>query len=127
MGVNSFTPLAVGGVLGHPTSAGGVLDYAKGNISQRDFFKLADTSGGLKGHTLKLFKPRNNTTVWRNFFSSTVVNEWNRLPKAPSVNAFKNKTGQILERQALREKFTTQFIWAFIADRLLSSSYYEYK
>jgi len=63
VGVNSFTPLAVGGVLGHPTSAGGVLDYAKGNISQRDFFKLADTSGGLKGHTLKLFKPRNNTTV----------------------------------------------------------------
>ena len=67
----------------------------KENINPGDFFTPADTSGGLRGHRLTLFKPRNYTTVRRNFFSSRVVNEWNRLPQvvveAPSVNTFKNR------------------------------------
>ena len=59
------------------------------------FFELADVTSGLRGHSLKLFKPRCRTTIRQNFFSSRIVNEWNKLPQevvdAPSINAFKNR------------------------------------
>jgi len=49
----------------------------------------------LRGHSLKLYKPRCHTTLRQNFFSIRVINEWNKLPQfvieAPSVNAFKNR------------------------------------
>jgi len=59
------------------------------------FFELADVTSGLRGHSLKLFKPRCRTTVRQNFFSLWIVNEWNKLPQdvveAPSTNTFKNR------------------------------------
>jgi len=59
------------------------------------FFELADVTSGLRGHSLKLFKPRCRTTVRQNFFSLWIVNEWNKLPQdvveAPSINTFKNR------------------------------------
>jgi len=59
------------------------------------FFKLADVTSGLRGHSLKLFKPRCRTTVRQNFFSLRIVSEWNKLPQdvveAPSINTFKNR------------------------------------
>ena len=58
------------------------------------FFKLADVTSGLRGHSLKLFKPRCRTTVRQNFFSLWIVTEWNKLPQnvveAPSINTFNN-------------------------------------
>ena len=49
----------------------------------------------LRGHSLKLFKPRCHKTVRQNFFSLRVVNEWNKLPQdvvdAPTINTFKNR------------------------------------
>jgi len=42
------------------------------------FFELADVTSGLRGHSLKLFKPRCRTTVRQNFFSLRIVNEWNK-------------------------------------------------
>ena len=59
------------------------------------FFQLADVTSGLRGHSLKVFKPRCHTTVRRNFFSLRIVNEWNKLPQdvvdASLVNMFKNR------------------------------------
>ena len=58
------------------------------------FFELADVASELRGHSLKLFKPRCHTTVRQNFFSLRIVNEWNKLPQnvveAPSINTFNN-------------------------------------
>jgi len=55
----------------------------------------ADVTTGLRGHSMKVFKPRCRTTVRQHFFSLRIVNEWNKLPQtvieATSVNAFKNR------------------------------------
>ncbi len=48
-----------------------------------------------RGHSLKLFKERVNTSTRANFFSSRIIDLWNSLPEdvvtAPSVNAFKSR------------------------------------
>jgi len=62
------------------------------HVNYSKLFELADVTSGLRGYSVKLFKPRCRTKVRQNFFSSSVVNEWNKLPKdvveAPSVNMF---------------------------------------
>ena len=69
----------------------------KKELTLRKFFELADATSWLRGHSLKLYKPRCHTTLRQNFFSIRVINEWNKLPQsviiieAPSVNAFKNR------------------------------------
>ena len=82
-------------------------------VNCSEFFKLADVTSELR-HSLKLFKPRCRTTIRQNFFSSRIVNEWNKLPQkvmdAPSINAL--KTGLI----------DTGTICAFTAERLHSPS-----
>ena len=54
------------------------------------FFQLADVTTGLRGHSMKLFKPRCRTTVRQHFFSLRIVNEWNKLPQTV-IEAFKNR------------------------------------
>ena len=54
------------------------------------------TSGGtIRGHTIKLFKPRVNTAMRQYFFISRVINYWNNLPQdvvsAKSTPTFKCK------------------------------------
>jgi len=65
------------------------------DVNYSKFFELADVTSGLRGHLLKLFKPRCHTTVRQNFFSLRIVNEWTKLPQdvmeAPSINMFKNR------------------------------------
>ena len=67
----------------------------KEHVNCSKFFELADVTSGLRGHSLKLFKPRCRTTVRQNFFSLRIVNEWNKLPQdvvdASSINTFKNR------------------------------------
>ena len=67
----------------------------KERIDFKKFFELADATSWLRGHSLKLYKPKCHTTLRQNFFSIRVINEWNKLPQsvieAPSVNAFKNR------------------------------------
>ena len=69
--------------------------FRKEHENSRQFFQLSDVTSGLKGHSLKLFKPRCRTTITQNFFSLRVINEWNKLPQevvdAPSVNMFNNR------------------------------------
>ena len=64
-------------------------------IDSSKFFELSETTSGLRGHSLKLYKQRCCTTVRHCFFSSRVINSWNRLPQdvveATSVNMFKNR------------------------------------
>ena len=43
-----------------------------------DLFTFAHTS--LRGHSLKLFKPRFNTNIGKFVFINRVVDEWNQLP-----------------------------------------------
>jgi len=56
----------------------------KEHIDPSTFFRLADVTTGLRGHSLKLFKLRCRTTVRQNFFSQRIVNEWNKLPQVRS-------------------------------------------
>jgi len=64
-------------------------------MSTAALFELADATSRLRGYSLKLFNLRCRTTIRQNFFSSRIVNEWNKLPlevvDAPSINAFKNR------------------------------------
>ena len=51
-----------------------------------------------RGHSLKLRKPRHRTYKRNMFFSSRVVDRWNRLPesvvRSHNVNIFKNRLDQ---------------------------------
>jgi len=66
-------------------------------IDSSNFSELSETTSGLRGHSLKLYKQRCCTTVRQCFYSSRVINSWNRLPphqdvvEATSVNMFKNR------------------------------------
>ena len=57
------------------------------------FFQL-NNSGITRGHSLKLMKPRSNADIRQHFFSSRVVNRWNKLEEeiveAASLNGFKS-------------------------------------
>ena len=68
------------------------------HIDSSNFFELSETTSGLRGHSLRLYKQRCCTTVRQCFFSSRVINSWNRLPQyvveATSVNMFKNRLGK---------------------------------
>jgi len=55
----------------------------------RKFVELADFTSGLRGHSLKLYKPGYQTTPRQTFFSVCVVSEWN-VVDAPSLSAFFN-------------------------------------
>ena len=53
----------------------------KEHVNCSKFFELADVISGLRGHLMKLFKPRCRTTIRQNFFSLQIVTEWNKLPQ----------------------------------------------
>ena len=48
-----------------------------------------------RGHGFKLKKHATNTSLFKNFFTNSTINLWNKLTRetvsAPSVNAFKNR------------------------------------
>ena len=48
------------------------------DIDPNIFFKLNDNM--TRGHSLKIYKKRSNTTIRKNFFSQRVINQWNDLP-----------------------------------------------
>ena len=58
-----------------------------------DFFSYCDT--GLRGHNLKLRKPKFRLEQRKHFFALRVVEPWNSLPEstvnAPSLRVFKKK------------------------------------
>ena len=53
----------------------------KDKIDREQFFQLADSSYGLRGHSLKIRKDRPNLDTRKHFFSQRVVNTWNKLPQ----------------------------------------------
>ena len=63
-------------------------------IDSCKFLEQTGTTSGLRGHSLKLYKQR-CCNVRLCFFSSRVINSWNRLPQdvveATSVNMFNKK------------------------------------
>ena len=48
------------------------------DIDPNIFFKLNDNM--TRGHSLKIYKKRSNTTIRKTFFSQRVINQWNDLP-----------------------------------------------
>jgi len=64
------------------------------NVDKNEFFTLSEFSY-LRGHSLKLSKPRSTRQVRQNFFSQRVIDTRNKLPSnvisSTSVNMFKNK------------------------------------
>ena len=49
----------------------------------------------LRGHSLKLDKPKTSTSTRAHFFACRVINDWNKLPAgvvtAPTVREFKRR------------------------------------
>ena len=60
-------------------------------VPKEQFFKQKALT--TRGHHLKLFKPRAQKLVRRQFFSTRIINDWNQLPsdivEADTVNTFK--------------------------------------
>ena len=67
----------------------------KDKIEKEQFFHLADTAHGLRGHTLKIRKERARLDIRKYSFSQRIVNAWNGLPQnvvaADTTNSFKNR------------------------------------
>jgi hypothetical protein len=67
----------------------------KERVDCSQFFEMAPTDHGLRGHSLKLFTRRARLDIRKNFFSNRVVERWNSLSQAtidaPTVNTFKNR------------------------------------
>jgi len=53
----------------------------KEHVNCGKYFELANVTSGLRGHSLKLFKPRCRATIRQNFFSLRIVSDWNELPQ----------------------------------------------
>lgn len=70
-----------------------VYKYLHGMEDSRNMFRLAE--GNTRGHSLKLIKPRCNTSLRQNSFTHRVINDWNQLPEntinAPSIDSFKRR------------------------------------
>jgi ribonucleases P/MRP protein subunit RPP40 len=64
-------------------------------ISKELFFQPAPAHYGLRGHSMKIYKPCCRTVLRKSFFSLRVIDDWNSLPQsvvsASSVNEFKNR------------------------------------
>jgi len=67
----------------------------KEGLDQQHFFQLAETGHSLRGHRMKLFKPRSVLNCRRHSFGQRVIDDWNALPHdvvdSTSVNMFKNR------------------------------------
>ena len=68
-------------------------------VDYRNYFHLPTT--GLRGHSLKLFKPSLKRNVGKYTFSNRVVDSWNRLPEdiiaCESLNNFKKKLDRLFK------------------------------
>jgi ribonucleases P/MRP protein subunit RPP40 len=64
-------------------------------VDYRQFFELSAAGHGLRGHSLKLFKPRCKLNSRRYSFSQRAIDDWNALPsevvESTSTNMFKNR------------------------------------
>ena len=74
------------------------------------------TTNRTRGHEHKLLKHATNTSLFRSFFTNSIVNIWNNLAgetvDAPSVNAFKNRIDK-----ELREYMSCTDLSFFFAGR----------
>jgi len=53
----------------------------KEKVNASTFFQQAPTVSTLRGHSMKLFRPRERLNIRKNFFSHRVVSHWNALPQ----------------------------------------------
>ena len=78
-----------------------VFKIVKGfdDVDFRNFFHLSTT--GLRGHSLKIFKPSFKHDVEKYIFSSRIIDSWNRLPENiiyyKSLDNFKEKLGRLFK------------------------------
>ena len=71
------------------------------DIDYRDYFNVSST--GLRGHEMKLFNGKFNTTIRGNSFSQRVIDNWNNLStdviSSRSVPQFKQKLNHVKIRR----------------------------
>ncbi len=67
------------------------------DVLPQKFFQMSETD--LRGHSLKLTKPRANKSVRLHSFSNRVITDWNKLPEeivaTKNVLAFKSKLDKL--------------------------------
>ena len=60
-----------------------------------DIFFKRNSSSRTRGHSLKLYKKKFSTKMYKHFFSNRIINSWNQLPQylinAETINSFKNR------------------------------------
>jgi len=70
-------------------------------LKLNEFFTLADTTRGIRGHSMKLVKFRCTRDCCKYFVSNRVINRWNQLDQrvvdASSINAFNGWLNKIRE------------------------------
>jgi hypothetical protein len=64
------------------------------NLDASNFFDL-NADSVTRGHSLKIKKPRVNSSQRQNAFSMRIINDWNKLSDetvtSPSINSFKTR------------------------------------
>jgi len=80
------------------------------DIDYSSLFTLA-SNNQVRGHSMKLLKPRANKTIRLNSFTHRVINNWNALPEyivtAKNVNQFKSALDKLWRQQ----RFDTSVIY----------------
>ena len=69
------------------------------DVDRNMFFKLKEGSR-TRGHKAALVKEQCRLDMRKYSFSQRVINEWNKLPNASSVNMFKNRIDRYMIRAA---------------------------
>jgi len=54
------------------------VQYGFDDIDYREYFNISNTTG-MRGHEIKLYKSRFNTTIRGNSFSQRIIDNWNNL------------------------------------------------
>ena len=97
----------------------------KDKIDREQFFQLADSNYGLRGHSLKIRKDRPNLDIRKHFFSQRVINAWNKLPQHwedMDVTTYKLHHRTVIKLHVKLKLicFLTNYHWVYIVAMLLS-------
>ena len=78
------------------------------HIDYREYFNISSTGLSLRGHEMKLYKSRFNTTIRGNSFSQRIIDNWNNLSSdvinSNSVMQFKSRLDISCEIEGLYYK-----------------------
>ena len=73
------------------------------DIDPNIFFKLNDNM--TRGHSLKIYKKRSNTTIRQTFFLQRIINQWNDLPASIINSTTALELKKVYDRHMSDNKF----------------------